>query len=464
MVEAPAVVEWAPQPGPQTEYFTNPADILGYGGSAGGGKTWCLLVDPLRFIHIPGFTAVILRRDSEQIRQNGGLWDASVEIYPKFGGEPRSHTLDWKFGQNRIAFDSMLRELDKLKFQGAEICYLGIDEATHFTKTQFWYIQSRVRSKCGVRPYTRMTFNPDPNSFLFEMFGPWVDTDFHQDNAPFRAESNEILWFLRQDDDSLRYYREKPSVDVDPGGDAQTISFIRASLENNLILQEKDPDYIKKLKAMPLVDRQRLLYGDWSIAEGGNFFKPEWFEILDECPEMVKKLRFWDLAASKPKPGFEDPDYTVGVLIGKTRFNRYGILDVKRLRGTPGEVEELVAKTAIEDGMSVPIRMEQEGGASGKTVIDHYRRNVLAGFDFSGHPPKGDKPTRAKPLASQCEAGNVFLLKGRWNKPFLNELAVFPHPRIHDDQVDSASGAYRELCMIAGGTLSKIKPKRGGYV
>lgn len=448
-----------PHPGPQTDYFSIDADILIYGGSAGGGKTWCLLADPLRWIHVPGFNAVILRRDSEQIRQAGGLWDASLEIYRLVGGQEREHTLDWRFGTQRIRFDSMLRENDKLSYQGAEIAYLAFDELTHFSQSQFWYLQSRNRSKCGIRPYTRGTCNPDPNSWVFEFLGPWVDDEFHQDGERFSAKSGEVLWFVRDErNDSLTYYREHPGIKG-----AKSLCFVRASLQDNPTLLEKDPGYLETLMAMPLVDRERLLHGNWAIAEGGNFFKPEWFEILEKEPDIVKKLRFWDLAASKPKPGFEDPDYTVGILIGKTRFNRFGILDVKRLRGTPGEVEQLVADTAIEDGIDVPIRMEQEGGASGKTVIDHYARNILAGFDFSGNPPKGDKPTRAKPLASQAEAGNVFLLKAQWNKSYLNELAVFPNPKIHDDQVDASSGAYRELCMMAGGAAAKIPKKKGKY-
>ena len=93
-----------PHPGPQTDYFTIDADILVYGGAAGGGKTWCLLVDPLRHIHLQGFNCVVLRRTSEQIRQAGGLWDASAAIYRKYGGAGRSHTLDWSFAAgSRIA-------------------------------------------------------------------------------------------------------------------------------------------------------------------------------------------------------------------------------------------------------------------------------------------------------------------------------------------------------------------------
>lgn len=437
-------VEIAPHPGPQTLFFETPADIAIYGGSAGGGKTWALLADYLRWKHLPKFRGVLLRRDSEQIRQAGGMWDASMELYPMFGGKPREHTLDWRFQEgSRVVFDSMQYESDKLKYQGAEIALLGFDELTHFTKGQFWYLQSRNRTTCGMRPYTRATCNPDPNSWVMELLGPWVDPEFEQDGERFSAESGEILWIVRNvADDEITYYRDHPGDE-----EAVSVTFIRASLEDNPTLLEKDPGYKAKLMSLPYVDRMRLLNGDWSIVEGGNVFKPEWFEVVDSPPEMVEVVRFWDLAATKPKPGRDDPDFTVGVKMGRTRFNRYIVLDVLRIRDTPGKVEELIADTAEQDGKSVKIRMEQEGGSSGVIVIDQFRRNILAGYDFDGQTVGVDKATRAKPFAGQAEAGNVSLLKAPWNRSYLNELAAFPDKNVHDDRVDASSGAYSAVCV-----------------
>lgn len=433
-----------PHPGPQTLYFETPADIAVYGGSAGGGKSWALLADYLRWVSLAQFRGVLLRRDSEQIRQAGGLWDASVEFYPPFGGRPREHTLDWRFPSGaRVVFDAMQYESDKLKYQGAEIALLGFDELTHFTKGQFWYLQSRNRTTCGMRPYTRATCNPDPNSWVMELLGPWVDPDFRQDGQPFAAESGELLWIVRNaSDDSLTYFREHPGDET-----ALSLTFIRASLDDNPTLEEKDPGYRARLMSLPMVDRMRLLNGDWSVMEGGNMFKPEWFEVVDAAPEMVDVVRFWDMAATKPKPGREDPDWCVGIKMGRTRYNRYIVLDEKRIRDTPGKVEELVAETAHADGKGVRVRMEQEGGSSGVTVIDQYRRHVLAAFDFDGSTVSTDKTTRAKPFAAQAEAGNVMLLKGYWNRSYLNELAPFPDKKVHDDRVDASSGAYSHVCV-----------------
>ena len=105
----------------------------------------------------------------------------------------------------------------------------------------------------------------------------------------------------------------------------------------------------------------------------------------------------------------------------------------------------LVEQTAALDGRQVWIRMEEEGGASGKSLIEHYARTVLGGYNFKGDRPTGDKIARALPFAAAAEAGNVMLLKGDWNKPFLDEVEQFGEDAVHDDMVDACSGAFATL-------------------
>ena len=120
------------------------------------------------------------------------------------------------------------------------------------------------------------------------------------------------------------------------------------------------------------------------------------------------------------------------------------ILDVRRVRGTPLAVENLIKQTAELDGRTVPIRMEQEPGSSGVKVIDDYKRRVLMGWDFDGIPSTGSKEVRANPVASQAEAGNIKLVRGAWIGAFLDEVELFPMGG-HDDQVDTASGSLAFL-------------------
>ena len=188
------------------------------------------------------------------------------------------------------------------------------------------------------------------------------------------------------------------------------------------------------------------LEGEFVDFEGG-LFRRDWFAIREDkdisTASIVKTVRAWDLAATAAKPG-KDPDWSVGVLLGKTADGEFYILDVKRLRGTPGQVEDAVKKTAEEDGKTIPVHMEQEPGSSGVALAYHYARRILTGFNFRPERSTGDKATRAQPLAAAAERGLVKLAKGHWNKDFLDELEVFPQGA-HDDQVDACSLAFNKL-------------------
>jgi len=175
---------------------------------------------------------------------------------------------------------------------------------------------------------------------------------------------------------------------------------------------------------------------------GGGMFKREWFKIVDAIPARAQMVRFWDLAATEKQQG-NDPDYTCGCKMAHLGGSTY-ICDMRRGRHSPAGVEATLKQTAQLDGISIPIWIEQEGGSSGKIVVDIWIRNLLQGYPARGQKPDTSKEVRAGPLVSQAEAGNVYLLRGPWNEDFLAEAEVFP-AGAHDDQIDAASGAYSKL-------------------
>jgi predicted phage terminase large subunit-like protein len=189
------------------------------------------------------------------------------------------------------------------------------------------------------------------------------------------------------------------------------------------------------------------------IDTGGVMFRRHWFPIVDRIPPLVGKVRAWDLAATPlDEEKARDPDYTAGVLLGKDAGGTHYVLDVRRLRGTPQQVEALVRHTALADGQDVSIVMEQEPGSAGVAVISYYLR-LLCGYNFHGVRSTGSKADRALPLAAQAEGGTVKLLRSPWNKDFLDEVELFPLGR-HEDQVDAASLAMNRLrCFQAGALL-----------
>jgi predicted phage terminase large subunit-like protein len=418
-----------PQPGPQETFLRTKADIAIFGGSAGGGKTYSLLLEPLRHVNNPGFNGTIFRRESPEILNAGGLVDESSKIYPYLGAVFNKTRLLWTFPSGAsVRFSHLQYEEDKHAWMGSQLCLIGWDELTRFTEDQFWYLLSRNRSLCGVKPYIRATCNPDPFSFVKRLLAPWLDRTY-----PNPAASGELRHFIR--DNGLIHWVDATTPD------AKSLTFIRSSIYDNKILLKQNPEYLANLKALPAIERARLLDGDWEAVQHGSLFQRKWFPILPTAPECLQKVRFWDLAATDSKRA----DYTAGVLLGKAADNSLCVLDVKQTRGTPHEIEGLIRKTAEEDGNSVAIWMEQEGGSSGKIVIDHYTRNVLQGFTFKGSPPKVSKVERANPVASFAERCSIPLLKNYWNDAFINELLAFPNPNVHDDMVDALSGAFAAL-------------------
>jgi hypothetical protein len=264
-------LEIRPQPGPQQTFLSTSADIAVYGGSAGGGKTWSLLFEPLRHVKNPGFGGVVFRRTSPQITNEGGLWDESEQLYPLVGGVGLTSTHDWRFpsGAN-LGFRHLQYESDKYNWQGAQLAYLGWDELTHFTEGQFFYLLSRCRTTCGVRPYVRAGCNPDAGSWVKRFLAPWVDKTY-----PDPARSGELRWFVRVKG-HLHWSRHPaeliakfPEEKVRP----KSVTFVAASIFDNKILLAKDPDYLANLHALPEVERARLLDGDWDAVREGLVYR-----------------------------------------------------------------------------------------------------------------------------------------------------------------------------------------------
>jgi predicted phage terminase large subunit-like protein len=212
--------------------------------------------------------------------------------------------------------------------------------------------------------------------------------------------------------------------------------FMPAKITDNPSLNSEE--YIKGLSELDAIEKARLLDGNWEIREEGGMFQRDWFVVTGNVPEGLRMVRYWDLAATA-KTRSNDPDFTVGALVGE-KDGRYFVLDIRRVRGTPYEVEQLIKQTAEQDGVSVAVVMEQEPGSSGVNVIDHYSRTVLQGFNFRPSKVKTAKKDRALVFSSASEARNVHLVRASWNSALMDECEVFPYGA-HDDQVDAVAGA-----------------------
>ena len=238
-------IVFKPNDGPQTDFLAAGEQDVLYGGAAGGGKSFAMLVDPLRFMNRGDHRALLLRRSMPELRE---LIDKSRELYTKAfpGAKFREVEKVWKFPSGAtLEFGYLDRDADVYRYQGQSYSWIGIDELTQYpTEFPLQYLQSRLRTTDSeIKPYIRCTANPGG------VGGHWV---------------------------RKRYLTPAPPNEAFKGPDGLTRKFIPARLEDNPYLS-KDGRYEQMLASLPPVQRKQLLEGNWDVAEGAAFveFNPE---------------------------------------------------------------------------------------------------------------------------------------------------------------------------------------------
>jgi len=381
-----------------------------------------LLMAALQYVDVPGYSAVIFRNSYSDLALPGALMDRAREWLEPHIPEVRwsSKTNSWIFPAGAtLTFGYLDKPDDHYRYKGAEFQFVGFDEVTEIREKHYLYLFSRLRkpaegplSKVPIR--CRAASNPAPN---------WVRQRFIE--SPVDAAGNRRI-------------------------------YVPAGLDDNPFVNQES--YRQSLAMLDSVERARLEAGDWYADEPGAKFNKAWFSdriiTIEDIPDGAwgNRVRYWDIAATLPSEKNKDPDYTVGALVSEVD----GVIiihDIRRARLDPGGVEDLIYQTAHEDGPDVRIRMEQEGGGSGKITIDHYSRHVLLGFDFDGHPAVRNKEARADAWAGKAKRGEVLLVRDNprrpWIPAFLDEASTFGAVKdAHDDQIDAVSGAFEVLTGI----------------
>lgn len=436
-------------PEPPQHAFLYIDDVLEalYGGAAGGGKSSALLAAALQYVDVAGYSALLLRRTFRDLNQPDALIPRSKEWLAGTDARWNDNEHRWTFPSGAtLTFGYLQHEDDKLQYQGAAFQFIGFDELTQFTETQYRYLFSRLRrpklsdatsesereriERLGEVPLRmRAASNPggpghDWVKVRFGLYAPEDDPD-----GPFVCHRDG--WLAEQGR-----------------------LFIPARVDDNPHLDREE--YEASLGELDPVTRAQLRNGDWDAQQPGDLFRRSWFEIIDAPPRDLNCVRFWDFAATEPSSANPDPDWTVGLKLGQTGGGDWVIVDVRRFRRRPEGVEEEVAAAAEVDGRNVPIWIEQEPGSSGKNTVTHYQRSVLPGFEVRGERSTGSKEERAGPVSSKAEARMIRIVRGDWNLAFLDELEAFPNGG-HDDQVDALSGAFSKLSNAPAAPFSTRK-------
>lgn len=438
-------VVFRPQDGPQNTFLTTPAEIAIYGGAAGGGKTFGLLLEALRCRTIKNFKCLIFRRNATQIENLGGLWDTSELIYPYVGGRGSRHRHTWTWDNGfEVAFRHLDREDDKHAYQGAQVPFIGFDELTHFTATQFWYMLSRNRSMTGRPGYIRATTNPGGKDHWVTKLIEWY---IDENGYPITERAGKVRWFFRSRDklvwgDSSAELLQKYGSEA--AGAMKSFTFIPAKVEDNRILLAKDKGYLANLRAMPMIDRLALLEGCHHVRPAqGLFFRREWFPVIPLLPPTrMRTIRYWDLGATA-KTEFNDPDFTAGVKMTVDPDGVYYIPNVVKFREGPAQVEKRMLTVASQDGRTCEIHINLDPGQAGVAQQYHLLR-LLDGYSVTFHRETGDQLVRCKPLSSRVENGFVKLIQGPWVDDYLADMEEFPDGA-HDDTVMASAMAHSVL-------------------
>ena len=382
-----------------------------YGGAAGGGKSDAMLMAALQYVDIPGYNAIIIRDTYQNLTKPEALIPRAEEWLMNTDAVRKEDGRKWIFPSGAtLTFGYLDAPLDHYNYQSSAFQFIGIDEAVNIRENQALYLFSRLRKLSGVSIPLRFRAASNP---------------------PTREQIARGKWVKERYVDSHTRHKD--------------VFFIPAKMDENPHLDQES--YTQSLMMLDPVTRAQLLKGDWNIHVKGRMFQREWFSIIDTIPSgIIGTIRYWDLASTEPTKTNKEPCYTAGVKLLKTKYNQYIIASMIRFRKEPLYTEQIIRQTAVMDGYDVHIYQEQEPGSSGKNTISHYRRNILPDFLFSGDLPSGSKFERAMPVASQAEAGNIFILAGHWNEDFLDEIEIFPDGAFMD-QVDALSGGFKKIAI-----------------
>jgi hypothetical protein len=263
-------LDWYPHPGPQQEFCSRGEFEVLFGGAAGPGKTDCLIMEATRHLEFNRYKGLILRRTFPQLQE---IIDRCWHWYPKLNGTYRAGEHRWYFPSGAtIQLGHMQHEQSKYDYQGKEYHFVGFDEVTQFTETQYYYLFSRMRTtKSDIPVRVRSTTNPGGIGHI------WCKNRFIDVAKPLQTYIDPVT--------------------------GQSRCFIPATIYDNPTLVKNDPLYVKRLEALPEIEKMRLLHGVWDIFEGQVFV--ELSQKVHGCddfeiPPEWKKFMAFDWGYSRP--------------------------------------------------------------------------------------------------------------------------------------------------------------------
>lgn len=470
----------APQPGPQTTFFnlTDDVPLVFYGGAAGGGKSFALLLDCLKYADCPDFYGVYFRKTIKQLERT--LWPLAKQLFlpyliydsgPKKGKyrgkaaiKEKAMMIVFPSGA-KVEFAYLDRDQDcEFNWQGAQLTAAYFDEFTHFSQYVFNYIRTRMRSASKYKSFIRCSLNPHPTHFVHSYLKNYInDEGFAIDEY-----SAKPSYFVFDKGAVVTAWTEEELIEKYPNKTPRLFTFVPSKLTDNAELLKTNAQYAEDLEANDPANAAMLLSGNWKYSPAANgLFERSTIQVVDRAPIGCTYFRAWDKASSKPsQEGGDskqlDPDYTASILFGKCPDGFIYILgnyqrdkdgqQKARIREKPGPRDKFIEKQAYVDGSETYVILPKDPGQSGVVEWQESAKKLQElGFIVKEDKAVSNqsKGKRFEPFASACYQGNVFWVKSSfdpdvWDYMIL-ELENFDNDKnngYHDDVVDCFSSAY----------------------
>ena len=415
---------------------------LFYGGAAGGGKTDYLLAAALQYVDVPGYAALLIMRTFKDLSQRKAALDRAREWLQGTAARWSAETKTWWFPSGAsLTFGYLQDENDKYNYKTAEFQFIGFDELTQFSETQYTYLFTRLRRLKGQEIPLRMrsASNPDGDGV------DWVKERFIPDE----------------------YIESKDSDKFDRVWTKGQTRFVPARLEDNDHIDQEE--YEESLSRLDVVTHARVRDGDWVAVPLGDLIKSEWFgpdKYFPHLPVGARwKSRAWDLAVvdkqivSDPKKKHRKlPDFhasCVGCVYEDTLWLGRPMI----WRGQWSDAVTVIMSTMLEE------RTITHGTGKALHETAAAQSLIKKGMGLMQYDEHKDKVSRALPWINQAAIGRVKLVGTvkEW-EPFTHWWWRFFNPNMYDDSVDAVTGVSEMLGLVFANLVkSAHKEPEQGY-
>ena len=491
----------APWPNsPQEQALRNKADIVIYGGAAGGGKSYSLLLAALRGYGDKHYRAALFRRTFPQLSAPKALIDESRMLYPYSGATYNESAHNWKWPSGAwLKFSHLQHNKNLADWDGAQLAFVGLDQLEQFDQRALFYLQGRCRApdysgKCQVFA----TCNPAPEGHWLTSLIDWwlMDAPDGIGKMPDPKKSGVVRYLFREGDRIKWVDRDAKD---ETGEGPTSITFIAAQVEDNPAIMEKDRGYLQRLNSMSFRDKMEKKEGRWGVSTTSGPFARHCIQIKSEweIPEL-QWVRYWDLADTEPHENNPDPCHTAGAKVG-VMYRQWSVCGFGEESGDPdcgwwqegiyedpicpecgrhsvqsgtmpiaavadatwfqlsgSKKKNRMVSVAQRDGRGCILALELEPGSTGKESGHQYATQVFPrGYRVELDRPTGAKAARHADLVPLAETGRLWLMDGDWNADFIRALEEM-HPL---DVVDALAGGYKVASKYIGRRTSSKKEK-----